>query len=395
MKRKYIKGVPVLLALMIISSNSALAEDAPIEVSAHQTSVPQARSDEDWGKLKDNVVEWSEIEALVHEFNPTVSDLWVTFNQDDKAGKYTTNYESVVSMIDDNYESSVNSAATEVLEALTELQYATSYEETSLDRQAQSTDRAAALLSIGKTEKSVTETIRQSIISMYKAELQQQIDQLTAVYDESLYNSALTKLGAGIMTETDVLSAKETMEKARLTLTQDEDNALKSKQLLNINLGYERNSDVMYPEVPMVSEEMFMAINPDQDAETAIANNYAIKINHRKLEVSSAESSKSSLNATIESEQENVRADITGRYNTLKQAKNSYEQAVLSESNTLNEQAKVQRNYVAGNASLRELEKADYQAQTASLSTQLAQYKYASSYYDYTAAVAGLASADQ
>lgn len=39
MKRKYIKGVPVLLALMIISSNSALAEDAPVEVSAHQTSV--------------------------------------------------------------------------------------------------------------------------------------------------------------------------------------------------------------------------------------------------------------------------------------------------------------------------------------------------------------------
>ncbi len=394
MKRKYINGVPVLLALMIISSNVAWAENATVEVSAHQTSIAQARSDEEWAKLKDNVVEWSEIEDLVHEFNPTVSDLWVTFNQDDKAGKYNTNYDSVLSMIDDNYENSINSAATEVLEALTDLQYATSYEETSIDRQAQSTDRAAALLSIEKTEKSVTETIRQSIISMYKAELQHQIDQATAVYDESLYNSAVTKLGAGIMTETDVLTAKETMEKSRLTLTQDEDNALKSKQLMNINLGYERNSDVMYPEVPMVSDEMFMAIDPNADAETAIANNYAIKINQRKLEVSSADSSKNSLNATIESEQENVRADITGRYNTLKQAKNAYEQAVLSESNTLNDQAKVQRNFAAGNASQRELEKADYQAQTAKLNTQIAQYKYASSYYDYTAAVAGLASAD-
>ncbi len=394
MKRKYINGVPVLLALMMINSNVAWAENATVEVSAHQTSIAQARSDEEWAKLKDNVVEWSEIEDLVHEFNPTVSDLWVTFNQDDKAGKYNTNYDSVISMIDDNYESSINSAATEVLEALTNLQYETSYEETSIDRQAQSTDRAAALLSIEKTEKSVTETIRQSIISMYKAELQQQIDQATAVYDESLYNSAVTKLGAGIMTETDVLTAKETMEKARLTITQDEDNALKSKQLMNINLGYERNSDVMYPEVPMVSDEMFMAIDPNADAETAIANNYAIRINQRKLEVSSADSSRNSLNATIESEQENVRADITGRYNTLKQAKNSYEQAVLSESNILNEQAKVQRNFAAGNASQRELEKADYQAQTAKLNTQIAQYKYASSYYDYTAAVAGLASAD-
>ncbi len=394
MKRKCIKGVPVLLALMILSSNAAWAENANIAVSAHQTSISQARTEDEWAKLKDNVVEWSEIEDLVHEFNPTVSDLWITFKQDDKDGKYNSNYDSVISMIDDNYTSSINSAATDVLEALVELQYATSYEESSIDKQAQATDRTAALLSIEKSEKTVTETIRQSIISMYKAELQKKIDEATAKYDESLYNSAVTKCGAGVMTESDVLSAKETMEKAKLTLTQDEDNTLKSKQLLNINLGYERNTNVIYPEVPMVTDEMFMAIDPNADSEKAIANNYAIEINQRKLEVSSADSSINSLNATIESEQENVRADITGKYNALKQAKNGYEQAVLSESNIINDQAKVQRNFAAGNASQRELEKADYQAQTASLNTQIAQYKYASSYYDYVAAVDGLAAAD-
>ncbi len=388
------KLILLCLSMGIAASHAAYAEESDVSYGRHQTSLEQARTEEEWARLRDNTVEWDEIEDLVHEYNPTVSDMWISFRQDEKDGKYNSDYEDVISMIEDNYEAALQGAATDVLEALTELQYRTGFEESSVDKQAQSTDRESALLNIEKTEKAVTASIKESIIDLYRTELQYEMDLETAGYKEALYKSAVTKQASGLMTETNVLSAKEAMEKSKLTVSQDENSLKKKRQLLNVNLGFGRNDSVIYPEVPLISEETFSLIDVNQDQDNGVKANYSININERKLQVSNAESSINSLSVALETQKENVRTDILSRYNTLKQSKSSYEESVTGAVNAANALSAAQRSYSLGSISQRDLEKADYQAKTTLISSKIAMYKYTSAFYSYRSSVLGLASAD-
>ena len=398
-KRRIIKSTGCLAAACLLLSNAALADvrfSDNVSTSSKQVSVEQARSAEEWAKLRDNTVEWDELQDLVHEYNPTVSKLWINFQQEDKNGAYSSSYDDVLDLIEENYQDSLKSAGdSQIMEELAELQYKTSNTESSVDSSAQSTDREAAKLSCEKSEKSVTETIRTSIISLYKAELQKQQSELSRDNLKSAYERSERQQAAGKGTEADTLSAKQSLQEAELTLQKSSDSMDKQRQLILVNLGYKYNDDVTLPEVPTISSDTVNAIDLSADTQKALQNNYSILINERKLAVSTAESSRSSLTETIANEKENVRSDMQSRYNTLKQSLNSLSQETLSAKNAADTLTRTQRAYQSGNASKTELENAEYQSKTTELSKQSAQYQLAADYYSYLAGVEGLATADQ
>lgn len=79
MKNNKRKLILFCIAMGIAASHAAYAADPDVSYGRHQTSFEQARTEEQWARLRDNTVEWDEIEALVHEYNPTVSDMWISF----------------------------------------------------------------------------------------------------------------------------------------------------------------------------------------------------------------------------------------------------------------------------------------------------------------------------
>lgn len=398
--RRVKRGIPAVTAaalLLLSSSTEALAAvGANVSVTPHQASFDRERSAEEWAKLRDNKIEWDELQALVHEYNPTVSNAWITFRQEDHNGAYNIDYEAALSAIDDNYDEAVAAANGNTLqEALAAMQQQVSSAQTTVDSSAQATDREAAKLTISKTELTSTETIRKSIISYYSAGLQQEMDELTAKHLQTQYETAERKQAVGSATSLDTLAAKESAEQAKLTVQADETARNKTLQLIRVNLGWKYNDSPELCAVPMPTEAQLSAMELEADTKTALSNNYSIAINERKLAVSQADTNRSSLSTTIENEKQAVRSDMISRSQAVRQAQNALAQAQLSQSNAENTLQKVQRNYNVGAASARDLENAQYAADTAALSTRISEYSLATAYYDYVAAVNGLATADQ
>ncbi len=393
-----LRKMSALAALLLAAGNmeALAAVSANVSVTPHQASFDRERSAEEWAKLRDNKIEWDELQDLVHEYNPTVSNAWITFRQQDHNGAYNIDYDAALNAIDENYDEAVAKADGNALqEALATMQQQVSSAQTTVDSSAQSTDREAAKLTISKTELTSTETIRKSIINYYSAGLQQEMDKLTEQHLASQYETTMRKQAVGSATNLDTLAAKESAEQAKLTVQADETARNKTLQLIRVNLGWKYNDSPELCAVPMPTEAQLSAMDLEADTKTALANNYSIAINERKLAVSEADTNRSSLSTTIENEKQAVRSDMISRSQAVRQAQNALAQAQLSQSNAENTLQKVQRNHDVGSASARDLENAQYAADTAALSTKMAEYSLATAYYDYVAAVNGLATADQ
>ncbi len=393
-----LRKMSALAALLLAAGNmeALAAVSANVSVTPHQASFDRERSAEEWAKLRDNKIEWDELQDLVHEYNPTVSNAWITFRQQDHNGAYNIDYDAALRAIDENYDEAVAKADGNALqEALATMQQQVSSAQTTVDSSAQSTDREAAKLTISKTELTSTETIRKSIINYYSAGLQQEMDKLTEQHLASQYETTMRKQAVGSATNLDTLAAKESAEQAKLTVQADETARNKTLQLIRVNLGWKYNDSPELCAVPMPTEAQLSAMDLEADTKTALANNYSIAINERKLAVSEADTNRSSLSTTIENEKQAVRSDMISRSQAVRQAQNALAQAQLSQSNAENTLQKVQRNHDVGSASTRDLENAQYAADTAALSTKMAEYSLATAYHDYVAAVNGLATADQ
>ena len=98
------KGYPISIAIVLASLSftmPAMAQKVPgfsdnVSVDQMQTSFERQRSEEEWAKLRDNVISWEEIGDLVHEYNPTVSSLWRNFRESDSKGSYNVNVEDAM-----------------------------------------------------------------------------------------------------------------------------------------------------------------------------------------------------------------------------------------------------------------------------------------------------------
>ena len=203
----------------------------------------------------------------------------------------------------------------------------------------------------------------------------------------------MRKLNAGQGTNLDVLNAKEAREKAQLSLSQENASVEKNTELIRVDLGWRYNDEPELPEAPIPGEEQLNALDLQADTETALKENYPIRITERKLAVSQTETQLASLNTTLQNQKESVRADMISRYQAVKQARTGLEQARLQSSNLQAAQSSAERAYSVGSKSRREMETAKNQAESAKRSERIAELSLAEAYYDYLAGKQGLAKA--
>ena len=112
------KGYPISIAIVLASLSftmPAMAQKVPgfsdnVSVDQMQTSFERQRSEEEWAKLRDNVISWEEIGDLVHEYNPTVSGLWRNFRESDSKGSYNVNVEDARNQVEEAYEKALSAA---------------------------------------------------------------------------------------------------------------------------------------------------------------------------------------------------------------------------------------------------------------------------------------------
>ena len=332
---------------------------------------------------------------MVHEYNPTVSSLWINFRDSDRRGSYNIDVESARSAIEDAYEKALLAAnGNAVQEALAELQYQSNSNTFSADAVAQNSDRELAKLSIEQTEKNTIETIKKSFISRENGILQRQIDALNLEDARSEKETAERKKAVGQATEIDVLTAKAAVDQAELQLMGDDSTVKKTSELLQVSLGWKANAEPVFPTIPETARESIEQISLSEDTKKAVDNNLNLQINERKLNLSEGEANRENLSKSMENQKEKIQSDLLSRYQSLKQALDAQAQAVLQEENTRKSYEKAERSLQLGTISVKARNKAKNAYTIAGLQKKQADLKLTEEYLDYRAGVSGLATAE-
>ena len=377
-----------MLSLLMMHQGTALAaEKATIDRAPRQTSYERERSQEQWKTLRDDILSWEEIRDLVHEYNPTVSSLWINYRDNNDTGTYDLDYEDVISNIESVYDNALGKS--DAGDASAELARKQSL--ASVDTTIQNSDREVVTLGHEKTEVTTAEAIKQQIISIYTTELTSKLNQLAIEQDTRLLEQSRRKLAVGSGTELDVLTAEKTLKDAEVSLQTSLADHIKAKQTVLVNLGWKYDAEPVICEVPEVTDEMINQINLQEDIQKAIGNSYTLKIDERKMALAESEGTVSSTAISLNSDKNQVQSDMTAKYNALLEAQNNYAKQQLNELNLLKTLDKTNRSYALGSSSQRDLETATYNYNSAVINTQLMKYNMQSAYFTYISYRDGLA----
>ena len=385
MKKSRKQMTALTLVLCMAMSGQVLA--ATVDYAPAQTSYERERTAEQWATLRDNVITWEELQDLVHEYNPTVSAMWLNYRNNENSGTYDLDYDDVLDAIEDTYSNSLGNG--DVSDASAEMTRSTSL--AGIETTITNSDRQIVELTNQKSERNMTEAIKQQIIAIYTSELTKELDQLTAEYNETKIGVAQRKLQAGTGTELDVLTAQKTAKDAEAALQSATAAATKARQTVLVNLGWNYDATPQICAVPEVTDEMIAAINLAQDTQTALQNNYQLQIDQRKLALAESDGTKNTTQITVTNDENQVQSNMTARYNAVLSAQNELQKAELNLQNQQTTLGRVTRSYAAGAASARDLEDAQYSASVAEYTVKLDRYALQSAYFTYLAGRDGLA----
>lgn len=399
MKKKDL-ALPISCMIASLTFTSAFAAgrygfSENVDTAPMQTSYERERSPEEWASLRDNTISWEEIADLVHEYNPTVSSLWINFRDSERRGSYSVDVEEARAAVEDAYEKAMAAAnGNAVAEALAEMQYQTNSNNFSADSVAQNSDRELAKLSIEQTEKNTVETVKKSFISRENTILQKEIDAVNLEDRKSEKETAERKKVIGQATEIDVLTAKTAADQAELQLASDDGSIKKTSELLQVSLGWKADANPVFPSIPETTRESVEQISLSEDTKKALDNNLSLQISTRKLNLSEGEANRENLSRTIENQKEKIQSDLLSRYQSLKEALDAQSQAILQEENAKKAYEKAERGLKLGSVSVKARNKAKNAYTIASLEKRQADLKLTEEVLDYQAGVNGLCSAD-
>lgn len=348
-----------------------------------------ARTPEEWSKLRDNVMEYDELSGLIHEYNVTVQKNQLDINdkkKDDRvtSDEYAQYYRDAAS--DARSEITGDNAATDAAQAV-----AAAQADANADKNVE--DLTVHQLTYDQQEANLVATAQSSMISYFQQLLELQSAKDSLEFLEAQYQSTLVKQSAGMVTQSDVLAAKESIQTTQASIEKLNGSIEETRQKLCIMLGWKYNDAPEIRDIPAVDMERIAAMNPETDKEAALSNNYTLKINKRKLGNATADITKSTLTRTISSNEQNINSDLVKSYQAVLQAKISYEQAVAEFELESKNMDTAERKQSVGSLSRLDYMKQKNAFNTKNINVKKAQLTLFQAIQTYDNAVNGLASA--
>ena len=157
-------------------------------------------------------------------------------------------------------------------------------------------------------------------------------------------------------------------------------------------MGWNYNDSVEIGSLPDVDTSVVSKINVTSDIQTAIANNYSVKITERRLANAQSENNRATYTNTLANQKETVSTNVKNAYNSLVLAKDSYDQAKTSYDLAEKERAAAELRLSAGTITKKTYEKQESACLSAKTSMETAKLSFLTAQVTYDWAVAGLAS---
>ena len=323
-KKRYIKSIQFIISFSLIIAGLSLA---PLRSLAKSPTF--SRTEEEWAKLRDMNLDYEEIDGLVTEYNATVQTNQANMQQftrdyGRKNSQVSQSYRDMAEKIEDSLTEPDPDSMTYVpmMASIAQSRATISNLKNSADTTLE--DYEVQYFTYESARLSLVQNTKALMISYYNKDVSKEALQKAVEVAELNLANAQARVAVGMATNLDVLSAKEAVIKANKTLSDQSNAALADRDKLLIMTGFKTNSQANIGLVPVLSEEELQnidKINVEEDIKKAVEENYALKINKRKLGNAKSDTQIKSLNSTISSGTENIKANVQTLYKNLLNAK--------------------------------------------------------------------------
>lgn len=360
-----------------------------------------AHTAEEWARLRDNVMEYGELADLVHEYNATVYQNQVAYDnardqdfndaKDALQEQASDMFEQADAMYpDDSYAMAGDGLYANMLYGSAMMEYnaklALQASESSI------TDNTMLRIRYDQQEASL---VMQAQILMNSYE--QLEDNMALLEDskgllEAVYQATLIQQAQGMVTEADVLTAQENIS----TMEANIESAQKSREQVKRNLclltGWSVDSDPDIRPLPELDLSRIDRMNPDVDVETALANNYDVRYYTKQLENVTEDASRKTAQSQIDNARETVKGQVRTLYETVLDQKNSYDTALQALALEEVNKKDMDMKYQAGTASSLEYRQEQNAYLQAQVNVETARLNLFQAMENYDWAIKGLVS---
>lgn len=288
-------------------------------------------SEEELARLQDNVLEYSEIQNRVREYNPTISQVWKTYEdtRQDYANMATEleSQSQVVKDLADSYESAGEMMGNQVLIS-TAKQLKKGYQSTmeSMEDTVSQWNDNKSTGSIRSYERQMTagaqqamigyDTIRQNIATL---------ETMVQLYDRQ-YQMYTRQKELGLATDKDVLSSYTSFLSAQSQLASLNNQADSVRRSLCQLLGYDPETNPEIRSLPAFDMTRLEGMNLEEDTKKAIGNNYTL-ISQRTSAAGKTNAKRENRNKILDEGDQKLTIEMQRLYQDVMDKKAAYDAA--------------------------------------------------------------------
>ena len=382
----------------VLPSGLAALLIAASPVTTFGASPEFARTAEEWARLRDNVIEYGELEDLIEEYNTTVQTNQLDLNEfkrkygdtkDDVSQKYRDMAGEIYSSLeypdpdDPTYGMVVNSVLMAEIQAK------------NMEQQADNNleDSEIVYLNYKSAEKTLVTVAQTNMINYQKDQISLKQAELAKRQAEISLSSARTKAAVGTATRVEVLNAEEAVQNADRSVESARTAINNVRQKLQVMLGWKYSDAPEILEVPVSDIGRIAGMDPQADREKALENNYTLKVNRKKRSNATADADIEKLDRTIADNEQKIGSSLVTCYQNVQSAKLAYDQAAADLELEKRNLDSTRLQHSQGRASANELELQELAVQTKELALKLADLNLFQTMETYDWAVKGLAGA--
>lgn len=382
----------------VLPSGLAALLIAASPVTTFGASPEFARTAEEWARLRDNVIEYGELEDLIEEYNTTVQTNQLDLNEfkrkygdtkDDVSQKYRDMAGEIYSSLeypdpdDPTYGMVVNSVLMAEIQAK------------NMEQQADNNleDSEIVYLNYKSAEKTLVTVAQTNMINYQKDQISLKQAELAKRQAEISLSSARTKAAVGTATRVEVLNAEEAVQNADRSVESARTAINNVRQKLQVMLGWKYSDAPEILEVPVSDIGRIAGMDPQADREKALENNYTLKVNRKKRSNATADADIEKLDRTIADNEQKIGSSLVTCYQNVQSAKLAYDQAAADLELEKRNLDSTRLQHSQGRASANQLELQELAVQTKELALKLADLNLFQTMETYDWAVKGLAGA--
>lgn len=270
-------AVLAAVGVLAVTPLQALAGSAPSGPGA-EPELPRY-TEAELARLQDNILEYDEIDNRVHDYNPTVSELWKNYEESKEDYKnILTEMESQTRLLEDEAEDyfSIGDAATGGVLTFNGgvMKNSVKSIRDTVNKWDNDTNRNTAQLR--RVQKQVVagvqsamigyDTIRQNIATL---------ETMVLLYQKQ-YDMTQRQVGLGLATDKEVLTAKNSLLSAQAQLMALQNQQDSTRRTLCELLGYDPDSNPDIRPLPEFDMNRLSGMNLEEDTKKAIGNNYTL-----------------------------------------------------------------------------------------------------------------------